>query len=350
MNSKRGKGQYYTLRSPFEHEAFKKWVEGMGNLSRLTFWEPFAGANNLLKSFQEFTGEKVLPGQWTASDLEPEAIMENSYPQVKVEQRDSIDDPIECDVIVTNPPYLAKNSAARMGIEADFKNYSDLWEVSIAMALGKADWVAAIIPESFITRGIFRERLTDFIGLTESLFDDTGFPVCLALWTPESSQDFVIWRDSEFLGTFSNLKNRTDLFKQTPNLRISTKYNNPDGQIGIKAIDGTGEGRIYFTEGDEFPPQTIKNSNRSFTRVLVSVDGEILGPEIFDNIFFEELNRELFTYREQSQDVFLTNFKSLRKDGRYRRRLDWRTADLIIHRVLEEKGYVSRSSNLFNLF
>ena len=42
------------------------------------------------------------------------------------------------------------------------------------------------------------------------------------------------------------------------------------------------------------------------------------------------LNTTLATIREKTHDVFLTAFKGLRRDGYYRRRLDWALARAIV--------------------
>ena len=48
----------------------------------------------------------------------------------------------------------------------------------------------------------------------------------------------------------------------------------------------------------------------------------------------EKLNGSIEEYRDATADIFLTNFKSLREDKVYRRRLDWKTSDRFIHQVL----------------
>ena len=42
------------------------------------------------------------------------------------------------------------------------------------------------------------------------------------------------------------------------------------------------------------------------------------------------LNTRLKTIREKTHDVFLTAFKGIRRDGHYRRRLDWALARAIV--------------------
>ena len=49
----------------------------------------------------------------------------------------------------------------------------------------------------------------------------------------------------------------------------------------------------------------------------------------------EVANELLATYREKTQDVFMTSFKGLRADGKYRRRLDFKTARAILAKAYE---------------
>ncbi|WP_416373657.1 hypothetical protein [Mycoplasmopsis felis] len=54
---------------------------------------------------------------------------------------------------MTNPPYLAKNKAKKINIENFDNNYSDLYLNALDKMLNNCDFVACIIPESFITSG-----------------------------------------------------------------------------------------------------------------------------------------------------------------------------------------------------
>jgi len=40
----------------------------------------------------------------------------------------------------------------------------------------------------------------------------------------------------------------------------------------------------------------------------------------------KKLNKKISTFRESTNDIFLTPFKGIRKDGRYRRRMDFALA------------------------
>ena len=94
-------------------------------------------------------------------------------------------------------------------------------------------------------------------------------------------------------------------------------------------IDNNNENSIRFCHGNEIDSSKIKVSSRAITRVS--------GNNI-DNIdlFIDICNNILNEYRYNTKDIFLASFKNLRKDGLYRRRLDFSTAKLIMSRALEE--------------
>jgi hypothetical protein len=201
--------------------------------------------------------------------------------------------------------------------------------------LGGSKYVAAIIPESFITAGIMQERLSCVISLTCKMFDDTDCPVCLALFDSEEEKtsDFLVYQMDKYLGHY----NRDLIFYKPVNYRFTKnwwKINDPNGKIGIVCIDDTKSRSIKFVKGDEIDSSKIKNSSRSLTRVSTGK-----GIKINDNniqFFLDKCNEFLEWYRNNTYDIFLTSFKGLRSDGYYRRRLDFDTAKAIMSLVYEK--------------
>ena len=84
--------------------------------------------------------------------------------------------------------------------------------------------------------------------------------------------------------------------------------------MGLIAFDNTREPSIKFCKGIEIKRE-IKPSDRLITRI----DAD------FENIddAIKTLNHELNRIRKETHDVFFAPFKGLRKDGQYRRRLDY---------------------------
>jgi hypothetical protein len=140
----------------------------------------------------------------------------------------------------------------------------------------------------------------------------------------------MIYRQNIKLNNYKNIK---DLL---PNQKHHTawKFNDKEGNIGIKCIDGTKEPSIEFVDGATISSDKIKESSRSLTRVSGLPDNIEL------SVFIAECNKILNDFREKTSDILLTSFKGLRKDNCYRRRLDFKTAkaimDLALDNILQE--------------
>ncbi|MBR2245831.1 MAG: hypothetical protein IJ880_02185, partial [Bacilli bacterium] len=74
---------------------------------------------------------------------------------------------------------------------------------------------------------------------------------------------------------------------------------------------------------------SIKTSSRNLTRIS-PVDIKIKNLPLF----LKKCNEYLNWYRDHTEDVFLSPFKGLRTDGKYRRRLDYETAKAIMDTVI----------------
>src|SRR3546814_1893314 len=126
MSTKRLHGQFFTITNPFEHPAFLAWAK-RADIKNKKLLEPFAGANHLVKMLDELE----LLGSWASFDIEPKA------PGVR--SRDTLKSfPSGYDVVVTNPPYLAKNSATRLGFSFPETHYDDLYKLAIDRCLSGA--------------------------------------------------------------------------------------------------------------------------------------------------------------------------------------------------------------------
>lgn len=333
MENKITHGQFYTIGNPFTNKVFKKWFNSIPNVSHKTFVEPYAGANNIIKLLKE-AKINIIDTQWSAYDIDPEAIQYNTVPNIQVVKQDTIKNYPTADVCITNPPYLAKNSATRKNFNINFGNYSDLYEICLEQMLKGSKWVAAIIPESFISRGTFTGRLYAVISLNWNMFDDTEFPVCLALFTPKETKDYNVYLGETFIGKMETvIKEEKQLL--TVNVDKKIKFNIPEGKIGLKAVDNTVEESISFVRGETILSSKVKHTSRAVTRIKLN---KPYTDTQYDNII-SEANKILKTYREKTGDVLLTSFKGLRKDGKYRRRLDFNTANKILCQAVKNLNY-----------
>lgn len=311
----RKRGRVFTKENPFYYRPFKTWLQQFDYAS-VVWLEPFAGANNLIKMLISMNICK----NFASFDINPK--------DIEVKRRDTIKKfPQGYSVGVTNPPWLAKNSAKRRGLDIpDLGKYQDLYQLCIEKCLDNLDYLCAIIPESFITSGLFKERLQSVVSINEQIFEETESPCCLAVWGKEHTGDFEIWVGEKYVGSYLTLS------KYIPSNSFEGKivFNDPNGVLGLKAVDNTKKASIKFVLGNEIPKSKIKVSSRSLTRI------SFRGHSSIDiNKLIKRCNRILQVYRRKTHDVFLTSFKGLREDGKYRRRLDFNTANIIIGKCLE---------------
>lgn len=310
-------GQFFTEKNVFLLPGFSIWFETIPLSYRSLLIEPFAGAMNIVKMMNSIYTDLV----WANFDIDP--------PVSDVIQRDTLKDfPSGYRVCITNPPYLAKVSASRKKMNVDFESFDDLYELSLARCLTNCEYVAAIIPESFISHRKLKERLHTVISLPfNDMFSDTEHPVCLAMFSPEPSTDYNVYKGHEYIGTYQQLKSIHESFLGNPEVSYTLRFNDPAGALSLVAIDSTSLNALKFGIG-LVSPSEIKVSSRA--RTLISLD--VAMPEGF----IEKLNENLNQYRELTHDVFLTSFKGLRKDGFYRRRLSFGIAERLIQKTLNE--------------
>ncbi len=321
MDEKRASGRYYTRGNPFQFEPFLSWAEA-SHLGQQVALEPFAGAKDIPQLIE---AANLKCQGWVFFDIKPGA--------EGVVQRDTLADfPTGFDVCITNPPWLARNSATRRGLPfPEATEHDDLYKYALEQCLTHCGWVAAIIPEAFIRSGLFLERLSDFISLvpqaqgtteqkykkrdTSYMFEDTEHPVGLALFAPRVTPDVSIWRNNHFLGGLNELRRHLP----RPSGNRSIVFNDPDGNLGLIAIDNTVSASIRFCPPEELGDYPIRVHCRSITKIGVPWRVDI-----------DMLNARLKTIREKTHDVFLTAFKGMRRDGYYRRRLDWALTRAIV--------------------
>ena len=297
-------GIFYTAGNPFNNPAFAAWAK-IAKLPTSPVLEPFAGANSLIQKLENMG----LCRQSDSFDLFPAA--------PSVQQRDTLADfPDGFSVCVTNPPWLAKNSATLRGLAFPDTFHDDLYKYALEKCLAHCGWVAALVPESFIRAGVFHARLSDFVSLTGKMFNDTDNPVGLALFGDHATQDVMVWRNNEQIGRLSVLEN----IMQADSDKVAIRFNAPDGNVGLIAVDNTIEPSIRFCDVSELENYEVKPSGRAITKLLIDAP-----------VRLDAWNDCLNEFRQRTCDVLLTSFKGIRKDGKYRRRLDWATARGIIN-------------------
>ena len=309
-SNKRQSGQFYTRQNPFDHPAFRAWAKEAG-LPHATLLEPFAGRNHIIQHLVSMG----LCHSFASFDIHPRAAQVSSRDTLAVF-------PKGYEVCVTNPPWLAKNSASRRRLPFPPKcRYDDLYKHALEKCLAHCGYVAVLLPESFIRSGLFHQRLTDFISLTARLFADTAHPVGLALFTPRPSADVTLWSDRVKIGRLNALLAMRPQAKQNAK-PIAVRFNVAGGNVGLLALDNTREASIRFCDVRELGNRHVRVSDRAIARLAVA--GEVR---------LAEWNACLAKFRQATHDVFMTAYRGVRQDGMYRRRLDWDLARGIIQHI-----------------
>lgn len=199
-------------------------------------------------------------------------------------------------VIITNPPYLAKNSAKRQGFSFPESKRDDLYKIAIDNCLKACNKVVAIIPENAISNGGWDFDFVDI--LEENPFEDTEYPVCVMGWGFDSSHKY--YKN----GVPLDVSPQDITYKGDKPVAINKK----GGGYTFKLIDGVGaKDRIRLMPLQERP---VKPTDRAYCCITVE-----------ENLDISDVNRLIEEYREKTQDVFIKAFKGNNSDNKRRRTL-----------------------------
>jgi len=242
-------------------------------------------------------------------------------------------------IVVTNPPYLAKNSAARNDLESYqyFKNndYEDLYQLAIHRVLARYSKAVFIIPETFYQNQLFTSYLHSYTIIEENPFEDTDCPVCVAAFHATNDfraiagNNYKIYKNDSYL--FNRFELEDTLFKFNSGRHADITFNDPGGMLGLRAVDGVHiNDRIRFAKPKALRYDLRKVSETSRSVTLIDVPGYKI-----DKRFIKIANLWVENLREDTKDVVLSPFKNNNKLGKRRRRLDYKWARKIIEKTME---------------
>ena len=341
VESKRELGQYFTKDEVWLRPHIKEHIISLMEKYKLCV-DPFAGDGHLLNIAKVFGYETV------GHDIDADICKKNGWGV----PNDSLMNVIRHKdaFVLTNPPYLAKNSAKRMksemvsyfqpgaipGIEIEMLGVlDDLFKFAIEKVLQTYSESIWIVPESGIQDlddlNHWMKDLHSVTILEQNPFDDTEHPVCVMIFS-RSNPKQEIWKNDELLGKYVDIKSVHDKFSKGSSRSTPMKFNSAGGSLGFRAVDGTredGSMRIKFCRGEElgYPRENIKVSSRHLTYIEIELEGHTLDATI------DEANRTIDEYREATHDVFLTAFMGNTKTGERRRRLDYKLARRIFNKA-----------------
>jgi len=319
-------GSFYTTKSGWLTHQVRHFLENALVESNGYLLDPFAGDGHLLETIRadailgrqvkQTNGFDVRGAIWPIND----SLIEIPNPQRAV--------------IVTNPPYLANHSAKRKGVDQLVEKYfasstqKNLYRIALENALASADYVVAIIPETFLLSTFPKHRLELAVVIQDQLFADTDAPALVACFGKKVRDDAHVFTGDQSIGTLKEIL----LLRESKAPKQNILFNDPHGRIGLRAVDGSdGKTPIAFVAAKDFgyPSDSVVVSSRLMTYLEVpGVSNERI-PELI-----AKANSLLVSIREQSGDLVLAPFKGNDKTGRRRRRLDYALARKILSSCL----------------
>jgi hypothetical protein len=318
-------GSFYTTKSGWLTDQVRQFLEKALSESNGYLLDPFAGDGHLLEAIKSdpVLGPRVK--QATGFDIQGELFPFN-------DSLVSIPNPQRA-VIVTNPPYLANHSAKRKGVDQLVAKYfanstqKNLYRIALEKALESAEYVVAIIPETFLLSTFPKRRLELAVVIQDSLFGDTDAPALVACFTKESCADARIFTGNQSIGNLSEILALRD--STAPKHKIV--FNDRNGRIGLRAVDGSdGKTPIAFVAARDFeyPSDSVAVSSRLMTYLDLPEIGEADLAAVI-----EQANGILLQIRLASGDLVLAPFKGNDRNGKRRRRLDYGLARKILNQA-----------------
>lgn len=324
--SKVSLGSFYTTKSVWLTDQVRQFLEKALAESNGYLLDPFAGDGHLLEAVKSDSVLGRHVSQATGFDIQGDTFPFNdSLVAIPNPQRA---------VIVTNPPYLANHSAKRKGVDQLVARYFDgssqknLYRIALEKALESADYVVAIIPETFLLSTFPKHRLELAVVIQDSLFGDTDAPALVACFTKERCADARIFTGNQSIGNLSEIL----ALRESTAPKHTIVFNDRYGRIGLRAVDGSdGKSPIAFVAAKDFeyPSDSVATSSRLMTYLEVPGVADKDIPELIS-----KANALLASIRKRSGDLVLAPFKGNNKAGKRRRRLDYALARRILNNCI----------------
>ncbi|UUD36224.1 hypothetical protein NPA08_00060 [Mycoplasmopsis citelli] len=318
------KGQFFTTRNVFKNNLVFINFMNTFNLWDKKLLEPFAGSNLLINFIQEYNTNI----KYDSFDIQPQNKL--------VKQNDSLNNWFykDYDYIITNPPYLSKHSAKRMGIIVDnLEEFDDLYKISIYKCIKNIRFTIAIIPATLITsnRKCDQKIISKLVAFqlipNKNNFKDTQHPVAIAYFdNQKSDSDFLIYEDNNLINSFKKLKEIQSKILSKKN-DWSVIFNNEENpNLSVICCDNTkNTSNISFQNKNFLANINSKSSNRH--KVKISVSTQI------NSLIIKRLNDKINELRNNQCEYLWATFKGVSQNGKYRRRIDFKTLRRIINSI-----------------
>jgi len=298
-------GKFYTTVNPFTGTAWNKFKKEIDKKD--TILEPFAGSNNIPKMLSEYS--------WVSYDIMPE--------DSNIIKQDTLKNfPKGFKVCITNPPYLDIRTARDKNIKYD-SEFSDLYLDSLDKMLKNCEIVAAIIPATFYNKKAFKDRLWMWDKIDKEVFSDTGMSIGVAYFSNKKIDKTELYLNGNRVSNNSNFSDN------------KTTFNTKDANLSACLIDNTQYKNISVSNLDNF---NFKKYLKPLSRYYVAFKDERISEEDI-----EDLNEFISNWRTQTNDFWLTPFKSTLPNGSYRKRLGFKQLSGLITEYLKNKNNVNES-------
>jgi hypothetical protein len=333
--SKVSLGSFFTTQSGWLTNQVRSFLDKALAESGGNLLDPFAGDGHLLNAVAnhpDLEGKVVsATGFDIQGDLWP---VNDSLVLVPNPQRA---------IILTNPPYLANHSAKRKGVDSLVAKYfenskrSNLYQIALDHCLASADYVVAVVPETFLLSSYPKNRLQLAVVIQDELFGDTEAPALVACFGKQENFDADIFTGATPVGKLSEIL-ALRIGKTSSKAKIVFNY--PAGRIGLRAVDGSdGQSAISFMLAADFgySSKKVLGSSRLMTYLEIpNLEDRDVGKLI------DQANSILARIRLASSDLVLAPFKGNDRNGQRRRRLDYGLARKILNEALDALGAKSR--------
>ncbi len=314
-------GQFFTKENVWLKDHIKDFVK---KTKTCVAYDPFAGGGDLLRTAQALGYKKIV-----GLDIDPELDWEINDSLLSIPH-------LENAIIITNPPYISSYSATRkkvnQGLLKYFNNsvYDDVYLIALDKMLESADYVVAIIPETFINSNYRnKHRLHSITILEDNPFSDTDTPVIVACFDKEekSFDKISIYKNDKYVNTLKAIEQ----MRLVPKNNVDVCFNDKNGWLAVRCVDSTNPDNMLRFDFKENIDYDWENGIKVSSRLLTLVEIDVAENKRKDFIAF--CNDILNNIRLESEDVILSPFKGNMKNGIRRRRLDFFTCRAIIEKA-----------------
>ncbi len=327
--------------------------------------EPFVGGGDIIKWMVK---QNVNVSNITIHDIEPNKTLSTIIKNINMDniKRDTLNNPPDYKnkVIVTNPPYLARNKAGvkNKDIFAKYKKMSDLFRIHICQIVdGDCSGGIQIIPLNFLSsikkqdvalrdKFLSKYKIIQLNIFEEQVFDDTSYTICsfnfervektietqtinTTFYPSKENQTITLDKENMWLVGGEIYKKKENYKYKITRLTSTKKENYIPLNIKLYAIDsGKEDGKIRVEYDEEH--FVGKVSSRTYATFIVQSKGcnKEITQEVQKNIV-KEFNDYLNEMRLKYRSLFLANYRES-KNGKCRKRISFDLAYTLLNNIL----------------